>query len=64
MWGEKEKKMKLESLDKKVCIVFGALFVDFELSNLSQKILTQIIFAFWDTLISPIRNVGSQLTDN
>ena len=61
---KKKIKTKKETLHKKVCIVFGVLLVDFEISNLSQKKLTLIILAFWDTLIPPRRNVGSQLTDN
>ena len=58
------KKLKKETLDKKVWMVFGVLFVYFEIPNLSQKTLTQIIPDFWDTSIPPMRNVGSQLNDN
>ena len=43
---------------------FWEVFVDFEMSNLSQKIQTQIILAFGDTSINPMINVGSQVTHN
>ena len=49
------------NITQKVCMGF---FLDFEISNLSQKILTQIILAFRDTSTPPMRNVGSQLTNN
>ena len=57
---KRRKKLKKKILDKKV---FWFLFVDFELSKLSQKIQTQTFLAFWDTSIPLMSNVGSQITD-
>ena len=57
---KKRKIRNKETLEKKYVKFFWVLFVDLEISNLSQRIQTQNNHCFWDTLIRPLRNVGSQ----
>ena len=59
MWGKKYN----NNNKKHYTIFFLVYLVDPNILNFSQKIQTQKIIAFWDTLSPPMRNFGFQPTD-